>query len=582
MPLQTHAPHSKEAQLAQDNKFTYSEALKSIYDRRTAFSNANPFSARVIGQGAAFTYRQGILCVLDGNIIRVSDAHTSSASHEIDLSPIINSIAGSSSSPSEPKVSLLYYSDNALAVHYERKGRPNDGRIFVINTKANIPEHEKRVLRELQLESSYKLFVRHTSSYLYYGTYTGMGSHGHHEWEIRGVSLRENRPLPPKLEALQLEEFFGTDVGSTIAFEIYGDYFYAVSNQTSFDVEELDWTSFYHCIRFPLEQPVKNKMEIDTRVYRRQHAEGPIHDSWTDLTLQADESTNEVMIVESRREWQNASSRQYRTFYISKFLPEKDEDSITPSDDGPPLLPANDAYTDLLESSNRPNYAPPRRRCTWEFHPEFPPNSDITSRSFILARTKFRAYNLPCSSFLDLVEDEKCCNDYTTGPCLRIRIGSRRVAPAEWVSPDSPPSNRSRATSPPIIENDAVYRHSKLRMWPPPPSKCACAKKLHRILNPEPGRGGSRTVTGVVDERSLVYMVKAARTYATAEENAKGVIVLVNFARDLPSTSAASAIPDIERTNPTNQDSGLQIAMDIEDVQNVWHWTTDCRKGRCL
>ena len=235
-----------------------------------------------------------------------------------------------------------------------------------------------------------------------------------------------------------------------------------------------------------------------------------------------------------------------------------------PSDKGPPLLPPNDVYTDLLESSNRPNYAPPRRRCTWEFHPEFPPNSDITSRSFILARTKFRAYNLPCSSFLDLVEDEKCCNDYTTGPCLRIRIGSRRVAPEDWVSLDAPPSNGARANSPSIVENDTIYRHSKIRMWPPPPSKCACATRLHGILNPELGRRGTRTVTGVVDERSLVYMVKAATASATTEEKEKGAIILINFARDLPETSATPAL-------------GVE-----KDVQNVWHWTTDCRKGQCL
>jgi hypothetical protein len=557
--------------LAQEQKIAYSEALKSIYDRRTAFSNANPFSARVVGQGTTFTYHQGVLCVLDGHVIRVSDLHSSSGYHEIDLAPVLGSIAeSSSSSPSEPKISLMYYSDDIIAVHYERKGRPSNGRLFVISTKPNITQNE-RVIREVELESGYKLFVRHTSNYLYYGTYTGIGPHGHHEWEIFGVSLSTENPLPPCTQPLQLEDFFGTDINSTIAFVIHDGYFYAVSNQTTFDAEELDWTSFYHCIRFSLAQPLKEAVEVNQRVYRRQHKEGPIHDSWTDLTIQFNEATNDPMIVESRREWQNGSSRQTRTFYTTAIT---FEDDPTATPESGPLLPVDDVFSEMVDSTNHPNYAPEKARHTWEFHPEFPVNSEMTSRSFILARTKFRAYNLACTSFLDLVEDEKCCPNSSTGPCLRIRIGSRRIAPADW----NAPGNGKGRVNFPVVKNDAEYRPSSIKMWPPPASKCLCSRRLHSILNPElpAGDGRNRVVTGVADERSLVYMIKNAKTYGKDESADKGVIVMVNFARDMEGQYFG------QRVNSMDVGSGDRDRTMIQDVgEKSWNWSSACSKGQC-
>ncbi|KAF2181982.1 hypothetical protein K469DRAFT_587577 [Zopfia rhizophila CBS 207.26] len=591
--IEGHVPHSKEAKLAQGGAITYGEALQSVYDRREAFSNAYPFSARIAGHGSAFTYRQGVLCILHGNIIRFSDVHSSSGFSELDLSTIISSlpVSPSGSSNNEPKISLLHYSDDIIAVHYERKGRPNNSRILAISTREHPPKG-KRVIKDIPLESSYKLFSRHTASYLYYGTYTGMGDHGHHEWEIQGVSLDEAHSLSKRSRPLQLEEFFGTDIGSTIAFEIHNGYFYALSNQTSFDVEELDWTSFYHCIRFPLERPVSEALDINTRIYRRQHSEGPIHDSWTDLTLQVDECTNKLVIVESRREWQNGSSRQLRTFYTSeiKFAPEGS--SSTPSDDrspaagaaDAPLLPADDLLTTLVDSSNNPHYAPPQPRYARHTHPEFGPQGGNT-RSFILARTKFRAYNFSCSSFIDLVEDERCCanpSNPLAGPCLRLRIGSRRPAPRvpeEWSMHDKVTLAREQSISAPLLEGDESYRYSQIKMWPPPASTCPCSEKLHRILNPKLPSGFShnKTITGVVDERSFVYMIRPGKSYSGGDDNALGTIVVVSFNRE-------KRIPNSQMSR-IDSTTCFQDEMEDQVSQSHWMWKAGqfaaCRKRTC-
>ncbi|KAF2643944.1 hypothetical protein P280DRAFT_221736 [Massarina eburnea CBS 473.64] len=546
----------------QDSQSSYCEALKNIYERRHALSNGIPFSARIVGQGHGFCYRQGVLCILQGNIIRVSDEHISSETLEIDISPYITS-SEVSSSASEYTLTLLHYSDEIITVHHERKIRPNNSRILALSTRAETSGGD-RLIKEVPLTSSYKLFSRHNAQWLYYGTYSALALDGHHEWEVQGVSLNDNSQSIP---AISLEGFFGTDIGSTIAFEIHDGDFLAVSNQTSFDVEEIDWTSFYHCIRFPLDQPGQN-IEVNKKVYRRQHKEGPIHDSWTELTLQIDERTNKPMIVESRREWVGSSSKQARTFYIKEFDTNETPRTELPEHD----LPQDDLYTTVLDDHSKPNYAPYQSRTNYYFHPENPPGSD-PPRSFILARTKFKNYNLSSNTFLDLVEDDRCCPNSPTGPCLRLRVGSRRVAPLDWTPQTSPslgsPSSAYTPSEHPADylgrKGDVVYRHSSIRMWPRPAKSCACSKRLHNILNPPlpSGPSYSRYVTGCLDDRALVYMLKSGRSYGPGDDGALGVIVMVCFDR-------------CENLGRGSEGNGA------DGASSYWQWEPGvCRNGIC-
>jgi hypothetical protein len=501
------------------------------------------------------------------------------------IQPILETLFAS---PGTFKASLIYYSDNILAVHVETASRPNIGHIFAINT-TKTPPHSNRVLRVVQTASNSKLFVRHTSRYLYYGTHTGIGDDGHHKWEISGVSLDDQFPLPETERPLLLEDFHGSDIGSTVAFEIYNDNFYAVSNQGTFEVEEVDWTSFYHCVRFPLDNPVSTKLEKDERVYRRQHAQGPIHDSWTDLSLQLSERTKEVMIVESRREWAQASSRQSRTFYTSKFEVKKNHSSRSPSpsDDVPDamLLPEDDLFVDLLDSSNKPNWMPTPVQYSWSRHPEFT-KDDASPRSFILARTKFRAYNHSCTSFLDVVEDERCCNDPTKPPCLRLRVGSRREAPLD-VAFTNPKGKGRLDEMEPIFEDHVQYRNSPIQMWPPPASKCPCSKRLHDILNPSLPSGSShaRTVTGVLDDRTLVIMIKPGRSYGASDDSALGTIVVIDFTRPWRSVDSTPSRPiQMRRVDSKMDDDNSSIEHDKKVADDFdkshWQWTTG-QKRRC-
>ena len=503
--------------------------------------------------------------MLEGGVIRTLDIHAQAEGITIDLFTIIDTgteFSSHLSSFNEAKVCLLYYNEDVVTIHWQLRDLPNSDRIIAIDTRLQTSP-KPRVLTSVSLESTDKIFARHTAHYLYYGTYSSVGSQGYYEWEIQGISL-DNSNDKFSCNLLQLHEFFGTDIGSTLAFEIHKGYFYAVSNQTSFEVEEIDWTSFYHCIRFPIDNPQPDKWESNKKVWRRQHDEGVMHDSWTDLSLQVDESSDKLMIVEARREYQKSCSRQVRTYYISEFIsgiqsPPSSEDGtpILESTAGP-MLPWGDAFVQTLDATNNPNYAPSEPRYNWNFHPEMPFRSN-PGRSFILARTKFRAYNYSCSSFLDLVEDDRCCNA-TSSPCIRLRIGSRRVASPKWdiVNP--------QLLSPPALPGDVAYRHSPVNLWPPPSSKCPCSKRLHQILNPSLPSGPtySTNITGALDERSLVYMIRPGRSYS-GDDNALGVIINVNFNR-----------------GPIPPKATKKQLHEQPQCDSAWYWAPGaCRSGTC-
>lgn len=176
--------------------------------------------------------------------------------------------------------------------------------------------------------------------------------------------------------------------------------------------------SFYHCVRFPLNHPKQRDLEVN-QVYRRQHGEGAIHDSWTKLAIQQDDGTGETKIVESRCEWVGTSTQRSRTFYITAlhFEPSSRSDELSVSS------------LELHESDrDGPSYPLLNDRPKSSFHSKITPERNM-ARTFLRARTKLDAYSLSSHTFIDLVEDEECCRG--TDPCLRIRVESRRAAPLD-------------------------------------------------------------------------------------------------------------------------------------------------------
>lgn len=133
--------------------------------------------------------------------------------------------------------------------------------LFVINldeefeppVRITAGSRHDRILLCVRVRSNNKLFVRHDSMHLVYRTYSARGMHGHHEWILEVYSLTTGKAVSK--EPLQLENFSGSEIEFTACFTIFDGHFYAVTNQTSLDSEEVYWTSYYHSISFPLEEP---------------------------------------------------------------------------------------------------------------------------------------------------------------------------------------------------------------------------------------------------------------------------------------------------------------------------------------
>ena len=187
---------------------------------------------------------------------------------------------------------------------------------------------------------------------------------------------------------IQLRKFFGTDIGQTIAFEIIDGYFYAVSNQSTYEDEEIDWTSYYHCYRFPLRTEDHGILQ-HKRIWRRQHREGPINDCWTSISIHKHETTGIATIVEARREWVGGTSTHTRTFYVEPLtfddgdkgcncqLPAASSDAFVPNAATFSSLDADRVLLKTLTKGDSPNYEEVRytlRRLgledlTWSFKP---------------------------------------------------------------------------------------------------------------------------------------------------------------------------------------------------------------------
>ncbi|KAF2838333.1 hypothetical protein M501DRAFT_956763, partial [Patellaria atrata CBS 101060] len=473
--VETRAKFSYEHQLANDGQLNYPEAARRIFDRRRAFATANPFSAFVVGYGTSFIYHDGTLCYFDGYTIHVQDMRgCSKISKCFNIRDMLQ--ASFHTIGHNVRLGLLHYNEGILTLLAKRSERQGDNWLIAVDTDSS-SEDAPKILAIQPLRSTYKLVVRNSKHYLYYGTFTGTGNAGHSEWIFQLVSLfNDNAQYQP----LQLQNVLGSDVGSTVAFEVHQGYFYAVSNETHFRGEGGNWINFYHCIRFPVDNPTDGALEVNDRVYRRKHTDGTIHDWWTDLALKTDEHTGELLIVEHRREWLIPHvSEKKRTFYQQRMtfasdVHEEHTDSGPPSHDTPLEVPVElSPCSDLAEFEREQYMNYDLSNKPLKSHPEYgfsddPPHFGTSN--------KFRTYNLSCSTFLDIIQDTRQYSSIDptgiTVKCLRLRVGSRSRAPlasqklpAEVV-PSSASKGKEKAKMPRYMDCGR-YRYSRITLWPP-------------------------------------------------------------------------------------------------------------------
>ncbi|QSZ33272.1 hypothetical protein DSL72_002860 [Monilinia vaccinii-corymbosi] len=537
--MQTKIPFCNEALSTKHVTGHSASALRRVSKRRQAFATANPYSVATIGFGEEYLYCKGVLCYTLDDKLRVLNLHDS-ARHEIvvGIPRMLSSATSEIARNTRGVFQVLYYSDNIISCLYEASGLEANSWLIAFS----IGTREILVVREL--DSTERIFVRHDGKYLYYGTHSEVGTDNHKKWVIYGYAFTQREWFDQKVH---LSDMVGSEIGSNICFEFHDGYFYALSNQTSFEVEEIDWTSSYHCIRFPLASPFKDLIEKteNQSMWRRQHEEGPIDDRWTNLRLDRDESTGELRIIESRKEWYHGASRSQRTCYTTPIIfPTQHHDmhdgpycpadatisstttvSSTTVQAGPSSAMTTQSsnledyenysnrdlseYPDdpilrLLRKDDNPHYMPLRTRLPQFTHPD---NDGSSSLTFTLAKSRVRYYHSSSSTFLDLVDDS-LPTDWQGKQRLRLRASSRKIGPPLVYAPNNPSKAGLLRPQPADIGEalDQMYRQSDITYWPPaqdPEVANVALDELYKLLNPPTHLGN---VEGTADERSLVYV----------------------------------------------------------------------------
>jgi hypothetical protein len=455
----------------------YGQALRRLLKRREAISTAAPFLAAIVAETEAWLFENGVLCHLHGDKLRILDIH-GSASHElvVDIRRLLDEALPESRSFPKYEFHPLYYSDGIVSCRYSHRDPRLRSWLVVFRPAQN------QILTVEPLNSAHKLFVRNNEHYLYYGTHSAIGPDGFRRWVIHGFDILGDGTGGEWLEKrLYLTELAGSDMGSTICFDIIDGYFYGLSNQTDFELERIDWASYYCCFRFPVQRSGFDSIEWLPKghLWRRQHLEGPIDDRWTFLRIFRDEHSGELKILESRKEWLSGRGSATRSYYTKKILfgQSSSEGDDHDADD-------QDQHRDMERV---------RKRRADEVHIG---DDASTSIMFTLSKCFIRSYHVSSQTYLDLVDNPSPSEPDRQR--IRIRAGTRnRGWKGAMINECLDVSGRGFCMQ--------TQDQTQVRFWPDD-QDTSCPNPalddLYDILTPS---DHGAKVRGVSDDRCLVY-----------------------------------------------------------------------------
>lgn len=497
MLLKLKAPFSPEAADAADDGL-YDRALRRLVKRRRAFSSASPYAMGIIGVADSYTFYNGRLLYVMGDRPE-KRLHILDLQNATNQEVIVNVPSLIARSIPEPAIGkrytfrALYYAAGITTCLLSYLRPTPRYWLLVFNAQ------EQQLFGIIPLDSTIRLFVRNNEKSLVYGTHSEYDASGNRKWVLHHYNI-ESVSLSTAGK-MTMSDLVGYEIGSAVCFEIFNNYLYGCSNQTSFELEEIDWTSYYYCFRIPLDSFNRESIEVMRKkdAFRRQHREGPIDDRWTFLALSQDEETGSIKLTECRREWLNGGSENRRTYYTKDVrfdLPSDERDgseSISLGIDGNEPWP-DEPLALLIRSSNRPNFGRSSERAS---HP-----GDYGPSMFSRSKTYLSSYSHSCGTFMDLVDDPHPYDPDTQR--LRIRTGSRTCnsATAAQATQHGPQGGQvARAETTRDHLNTIVF-------WPPDADHEeteACAEILQRldqVMNPVGLRG---SVTAAGDTRTIVY-----------------------------------------------------------------------------
>ncbi|TGJ82099.1 hypothetical protein E0Z10_g6658 [Xylaria hypoxylon] len=490
----------------------FSRALRRLAKRRNALSQASPYVVGIVACADSYGFFGGKLCYIiearPQRWLRILDIHHSTDQElVVNIPMLIREAVPRAAKCRKYKFRVLYQAAGIVSCLFSFAMPVTENWLLVLNPQTS------QILQTSRLDSIARIFVRNNDKFLYLGTHSEEGADGFRKWVIKGFDLNKLSWFPqPRMYMANLA---GCDMGLTVCFEIFGDYFYGLSNQNLFETDDPEWTSHYYCFRFPLHEPSPEKMQVMKKEdsWRRKHAEGPIDDRWGFLSLEIDETSGGIVILECRKEWLKDQSGSQRTYYTTEVVFYQQ----TIQEDHPRVR-ADTTWRGIGDHPQCEDPIPFRR-------PEYVHTGDDSSIASLLVRSKthFCAYIRCCHTFVDLIDDTYM--DTSSVQRLRLRTGYRKLKPsAHLLSKNSAPETLwapSESSKQPAMQ---PYQANTIYIWPPEqnsPEPDPSLSRIQQLLDVEDHQG---CVTATGDERSVIY--------ATGDGSKGGVKALVFISFD--------------------------------------------------
>ncbi|KAM0246479.1 hypothetical protein ACHAQJ_010196 [Trichoderma viride] len=472
-----------------DDTGDYAKALRTLVKRRNALRMARPFHIlEVSNEAVHFTYTNGAVCYttkqtspIHQHRLRILRLQGSPVQEiNIDVLQLIKTSDISDFEENRPyQLKPLYYADNIVSCLYEQRKSPSCGRWLIIYSL-----EKKKVLNSHPLRSTANIFVRNNSDFLYYGTKSEPFD-GQRRWVLYGFSFEVSEWLP---RSVILWDLAGSDIGSTICFEIFGDYLYGVSSQELAELEDTEWStsgpplnSFYYAFQFRLGDHSTIQILPRSASWRRGATDGPIDDRWNQLQLGQDEKSGQVSIFETRKEWLCSWSR--RTCYGKQlFYPSGSHSTGSQTDDR--CYEGSDGLTHCEASLEDTIHRG---------------DNGFSSSTFDLRNSPVRSYSPSCQAFVDIVSSSTASSP--TAKRLRLRVRRQLYPVSESDRLSSSPNGLDAAAN--DLEEEGV------RLWPADQGDeqpdGPLSHYIDGLLNPQ---AYFDEIDWSMDERVLVYSPK--------------------------------------------------------------------------
>lgn len=531
----------------------YIAAARRLYKRRHAVATGRPASVTCLGFAIDTIYDNGMVCMLEHSQVRTIDLHGMDGVQTLSFESLMGNYA-------RVDVEYDWESFQILSIHQSRlvfRYKDEAGVSWLMAADVTKPHDVHHIIEPERLRSTKSLFVLQSEDYIFYGTRSATAdwcTQSYREWLIQGIALNGKEftvtdedgvsVKSTRSEKIQLHGFAGADIGTTAAFKLHDGHLYGVTNYDAFDVIEVDFTSYYHCIRFSLAEARQDACEQARTIFRRQHIDGPLNDGWNTINLQIDERTNDLVILEGRAEWPCGSGQLSRGVYAHKLnwnglnlesVKVKDQTPRGPASD--PLSRIPDLETKYTATPELPSWhdhieddhvflatqgkdSRSRGSLTWPF-----PREVKGARVPELRHSMHRSYNFSTMTSQELVLQPCSCRP-TQGFCLQLKSASRKFQPgnfradldikgkAKMVGSQGATSSRAARSS--------VYKYSPTVQWPD------FDENIHEIMNLPASMQENKSLEMKAwsDERCVVYMISAG--------NGIGKVVCINFDGDAP------------------------------------------------